>query len=771
MRHRNYAIATFLLLALTGFALLSIYLVRAPEALPANAPATDFSAERAMAHVQQIAKKPHAMGTAAHADVRNYLVSQMQQLGLAPEVQETIVVNDGGNVAQAGYVYNIVGRLKGKGKGKAVLLMAHYDSQPNTLGAADDGAGIAAMLETARAIKQSKPLQNDVIFLMTDGEEYGLYGAKGFLKHPWAKEVGVIVNVEARGNSGPSMTFEMNSENGWVIEQFAEAAPYPIANSLAYEVYRNMPNDTDFTVFRKEGYAGVNSAFVDGFVHYHKLTDSPENLDLNSLQHHGSNMLALARHFGNISLENTKAADKVFFNPIGTWLVHYPAWQSIVWVILTSVLLTIVFIVGLKKKAFTVLQVLGSFILYLLMIAIVAGLFIPLNAFVTGLLPYFHGHNGVYGSDSFFVAYLLLALGLFMMLTWLALKWVRLFSLLLGIYFVWFALLMAVMVIVPSVLYLFLFPLLFCLAGSLVVLLKDLHQREEICWVYVIVMLLALLPAISIVFPIVKLLFVVFALQMPVVMVAVLLLLLGLGVPLLVVLERSFSWRFMPLLPLLLLLAGAVHITQAVAGEEPTAERPLHSHVSYYLNADTGKATWASAFTRTDDWNQQFFQSPVTAPLTEMYPIAAREYLKNEAETINLQAPVAELVQEVPIGRERFLQLKLSSPAGAAHMEIIMQPQSPDDTIEANLNGEALTLQPIETDTAMFYLVRVHGLPVSKEMMLDVKLSKTSKLNVLLYDQHIGLPEQLVRKQQPDHVVPEQGRDSNLTVVRKSYSF
>ncbi|WP_238395725.1 M20/M25/M40 family metallo-hydrolase [Pontibacter pudoricolor] len=649
--------------------------------------------------------------------------------------------------------------------------MAHYDSQPNTLGAADDGAGIAAMLETARAIKQGEPLQNDVIFLMTDGEEYGLYGAKAFLKHPWAKEVGVIVNVEARGNSGPSMTFEISPENGWVIEQFAKAAPYPIANSLAYEVYRKMPNDTDFTVFRKEGYAGVNSAFVDGFVHYHKLTDSPENMDKNSLQHHGSNMLALARHFGNIPLENTKAADKVFFNPIGTWLVHYPAWQTIVWVILASVLLTIVFIVGLKRKAFTVLQVAGSFMLYLLLIAIVAGLFIPLNAFVTGFLPYTHSHNGVYGSDSFFIAYLLLALGLFMLLTWLALRWVRLFALLVGVYLVWFALLLVVLFIVPSVSYLFLFPLLFCLAGSLVVLVNDLHRREEVCWQYVTVILLALLPAIFIVFPIVKLLFVVFALQMPVAMVAVLLLLLGLAVPLLVVLERSFSWRFLPLLPLLLLLAGAVHTMQPVAGEEPTAERPLHSHVSYYLNTDTNKAFWASAFTQTDDWNQQFFPNPTTAPLSGIYPMAARDYLKNEAETIDLQAPVAELVQEVPIGTERFLQLKLSSPAGGAHMEVILQPQHPDDIIEANLNGEALPLQPIKTDTTTFYLVRVHGLPVSKEVMLDVKLSKNSKLNLLLYDQTIGLPAQLIRQPRPNYVVPEQGRDSNLTIVRKSYSF
>src|SRR5687767_5838323 len=117
MRHRNNAIAAFLLLALTGLALLSIYLLTPPAPEPASAPADEFSAGRAMQHVNQIAKEPHAMGTTAHARVRAYLQQQMQALGLNPQVQESTVAYEQGPVANAGYVYNLLGRINGTGSG------------------------------------------------------------------------------------------------------------------------------------------------------------------------------------------------------------------------------------------------------------------------------------------------------------------------------------------------------------------------------------------------------------------------------------------------------------------------------------------------------------------------------------------------------------------------------------------------------------------------------------------------------------------------------
>ncbi|MBF8964238.1 M20/M25/M40 family metallo-hydrolase [Pontibacter sp. FD36] len=742
-----------------------------PEALSADAPATDFSAERAMAHVRKVASQPHAMGTPGHAEARRYLLKQMEMLGLQPEVQEQVIVNPVGDASNVGYVYNLLGRIKGtQPGGKAVLVMAHYDSQPNTPGAGDDGAGIAAMLETARALQMGEPLQHDVIFLMTDGEEYGLYGAKAFLKHPWANEVGVVINVEARGNAGPSMTFEISPENGWIVEQFAESAPYPFASSMMYEVYRNLPNNTDFTVFRDAGYTGVNSAFIDGFVNYHKMTDSPENLDRNSLQHHGSNMLALVRHLGNVSLESTKAQDKIFFNPAGSWLVQYPAGWNLLWAALTTMLLLACIVVGIRRKAFSAVQLIGGLVGFLLVVGIVAGLTFPITGFVKGMLPYSHDMNGVYGAGSFFMGYLLLALGLMLLLSWLLLRWVSVFALAMGVCLLWFALMVAALLLVPAAAYLFMFPLLFCLLAMLVLFLKDLHQ-QPVGWAYALVLLAGVVPAVFMLMPLVRFLFVVFALQMPVATVATLLLLAGLAMPLLVTIERSFGWRTLPLLPAFLLFAGGIQLFRAIEAEKPSPEQPLHSHVSYYLNADDSVAVWASAYQRTDDWNRQFFPNPTTGALTEIYPMAARQYLKNEAEPIPLQAPVASLVNEGIAPGERVLTIRLQSPRGAAHLDLVLQPSEEDAMLGAAINGEALELGPMETEQGSVYFAKVHGLPDAKEVELEVRLKQSSSLQLYLYDVSIGLPQQLVRQPMPAHVIPEQGRESNLTLVRKSYRF
>ncbi len=724
-----------------------------------------------MAHVRKVASQPHAMGTPGHAEARRYLLKQMEMLGLQPEVQEQVIVNPVGDASNVGYVYNLLGRIKGtQPGGEAVLVMAHYDSQPNTPGAGDDGAGIAAMLETARALQMGEPLQHDVIFLMTDGEEYGLYGAKAFLKHPWAKEVSVVVNVEARGNAGPSMTFEISPENGWIVEQFAESAPYPFASSMMYEVYRNLPNNTDFTVFRDAGYTGVNSAFIDGFVHYHKMTDSPENLDRNSLQHHGSNMLALVRHLGNVSLDNTKAQDKIFFNPAGSWLVQYPAVWNLLWAALTTMLLLACIVVGIRRKAFSAVQLIGGLVGFLLVVGIVAGLTFPITGFVKGMLPYSHDMNGVYGAGSFFMGYLLLALGLMLLLSCLLLRWASVFALATGVCLLWFALMVAALLLVPAAAYLFMFPLLFCLLAMLVLFLKDLHQ-QPVGWSYALVLLAGIVPAVFMLMPLVRFLFVVFALQMPVATVATLLLLAGLAMPLLVTIERSFGWRTLPLLPAFLLFAGGIQLFRAIEAEKPSPEQPLHSHVSYYLNTDDSVAVWASAYQRTDDWNRQFFPSPTTGALTEIYPMAARQYLKNEAEPIPVQVPVASLVNEGIAPGERVLTIRLQSPRGAAHLDLVLQPSEQDAMLGAAINGEALALGPMETEQGSVYFAKVHGLPDTKEVELEVRLKQSSSLQLYLYDVSIGLPQQLVRQPMPAHVIPEQGRESNLTLVRKSYRF
>ncbi|WP_161889851.1 M20/M25/M40 family metallo-hydrolase [Pontibacter russatus] len=772
MQYRHYAAAAFLLLALTGFALLSIYLLQPPSPKPADAPTTEFAAGRAMQHVRELAQEPHAMGTAAHAEARKYLLQEMRQLGLRPQVQEATAVNEAGKAAYVGYVYNLIGRLEGTGAGnEAILLMAHYDSQPNARGAADDGAGVAAILETVRALQQSEPLAHDVIVLLTDGEEYGLYGAKAFMKHPWAQDVALVLNLEARGNEGPSMTFEVSPQNGWVVKQYIAAAPYPFVSSLAYEIYSRMPNNTDFTIFKDAGYTGLNSAFIAGFVHYHKASDAPENLSQRSLQHHGSNLLALTRHLGHISLTDTKAPDSVFFNFINGWVIRYNANLNLLWVAVSTLLLVVTVRVGLRKKAVSVGQVAGGFFLYLLLLAVMVALFFPINSLVLRLLPLSHPFNGLYSADYFFIAYLLLALGLFLLLSWLVSRWLRLFSLVMGVLVFQFVLMVVLYVLVPNAAYLLLFPLLFSLAGVLAVFLTGLYALPKVNFRFALLLLAAAVPAVFLMMPIVQVVFVAFALQLPMAMVALFVLLLGLLLPLLRVIERSFSWRGVPLLPLALLLAGGLEVARAIDHEKPSPQRPLHSHVSYFLNTDTGKAYWASAFQTTDDWNTQFFKQATTGPLTEIYPHAGIQYLKSGAEALPLPAPKAEVMLDSVAGGERLLRLRLSSPRRAAHLELVLAPQTPDALLGVSLAGEPLQLQPLEAPQGPVFFTRLHGLPTNKEVELELRLKSGTPLTLHLYDQRIGLPQQLVKQPKPAHVIAEQGRESNLTVVRKTYTF
>ena len=68
-------------------------------------------------------------------------------------------------------------------------------------------------------------------------------------QHPLAADGGVVLNFEARGTTGPAIMFETSRGNADLVGVFAEAAPHPVATSFAVEVYRMLPNDTDFTPF------------------------------------------------------------------------------------------------------------------------------------------------------------------------------------------------------------------------------------------------------------------------------------------------------------------------------------------------------------------------------------------------------------------------------------------------------------------------------------------------------------------------------------------
>lgn len=327
-----------------------------PRALPADAPPEVFSATRAMKHVEAIARGPHPLGSAAVEPVCAYVIDELKRLGLEAEIQRPRDARERGSASGSrpsrSDVVNIVARWRGTGPAgkKALLLSAHHDSVRHGPGAGDDASGVAAILEALRALKAGPAPERDIIVLINDGEEVGLYGADVFAaEHPWAGDVGAVLNFDARGNSGPSFMFETSDGNGWLIEQMARALPHPMASSVTYEVYKRMPNDTDLTVYKQYGMAGWNFAFVGGLHYYHSPEDTPANLDPRTLQHQGENLLAMARHLVRLDLDDVRREDVVYCSILQRFVAMYPRSWVIPLLIVAAAMYLAVLALGVAK--------------------------------------------------------------------------------------------------------------------------------------------------------------------------------------------------------------------------------------------------------------------------------------------------------------------------------------------------------------------------------------------------------------------------------------
>ena len=318
---------------------LSVAGSRPPAPAPPDAPATKFSAVRAAAALGRILgdDAPHPVGSLANAAVRERLLAELTGLGYQPAVQSAFACDDFGVCAM---VNNVVARLEGTEPGQAILLAAHYDSVPAGPGDSDDGTGVAAVLEMARAMKSLPAPRHAVIFLLDDGEEAGLLGARAFVDgHPWAREVRAAVNLEARGTAGPSLMFETGSANDWTVRLYARHATRPAASSIFYTLYKQLPNDTDFTVFKAAGYEGLNFAYVGHEPQYHTPLDNSAHVSLASLQHHGENALPVVVALANADLAAAPGPEAVFFDVFGRAVIHWQARRTLGLAIFVALLL------------------------------------------------------------------------------------------------------------------------------------------------------------------------------------------------------------------------------------------------------------------------------------------------------------------------------------------------------------------------------------------------------------------------------------------------
>jgi hypothetical protein len=322
--------ATPLVLLLLGF-LAAVLATREPGPAPVDAAPGVFSAGRALADVRAIAQRPHPIGSADSLRVQAYVLDRMAALGLQPQARPF--------ASPKGEGRNLLGVLPGRDHAApALLLMAHFDSVPAGPGAADDAAGVAAVLETVRALGTA-PRERDVMVLLTDGEEAGLLGAKAFFSaDPARAHVGVVINLEARGNRGRAVMFETNPGAAPLIRALVDADALAAASSLMPDLYRRLPNNTDLTEAIGHGFAGLNFAFFAGLDAYHRPSDTPQALDPGSLEHMGEQVLRAARALvtapptaGPVPADApapslpARAPDQAYADILGGPVLQYPA--------------------------------------------------------------------------------------------------------------------------------------------------------------------------------------------------------------------------------------------------------------------------------------------------------------------------------------------------------------------------------------------------------------------------------------------------------------
>lgn len=321
--------------------LIAVLTLQVPRPSPAGAGATDFSAARAMIDIREIAQRPHPVGSADHARVRALLLQRMQALGLQTSTQTgplsrgaiRTLERAGGDPAAANYTAtNLIGVLPGRNPAlPAVALMAHYDTVPGSAGAADDTTGVAAILETVRAIRARGPADRTLVVLLTDAEEIGLDGARVFWGgHPLRDRIGAVVNLEARGGGGRAMMFETGRGNAETITLFGRSAVRAeggiTSNSLAVFVYELMPNGTDFTIPKDRGVQGVNLAFIGRPEQYHAEVSTPDALDQGSVQHIGAQALETADALLRAEALPARTSNVVYADVFGRFVLsHAPA--------------------------------------------------------------------------------------------------------------------------------------------------------------------------------------------------------------------------------------------------------------------------------------------------------------------------------------------------------------------------------------------------------------------------------------------------------------
>ncbi len=717
MRKNNSAV--YSLLVLVAFVLGIFYFMMPQNYDETEAPLSEYSNQRALETVKSLSAKPHFVGSQNHEAVVQYLQKELQNLGLETSVQEGFTMTEKGTLVKS---KNILARLKGSANTKALLLLSHYDSAPHSFskGASDDGSGVATIMESVRAFLHNKtPHKNDVIILFTDAEELGLNGAALFVtQHQWAKDVGLVLNFEARGSSGPSyMLMETNEGNAKMVTAFcAGKVQYPVSNSLMYSIYKMLPNDTDLTVFRESGkIQGFNFAFIDSHFNYHTVQDSYQNLDRKTLAHQGTYLFPLMSYFSNADLSDLNSTEnQIYFNvPFG--FIHYSfGWILPMLLIAFGLFLLFVFI-GLGKRAMRIDELIKGFV-PLFGSLVTAGLVTYVGwKLLLNFYPQYQDilHGFTYNGHDYIYAFVSLTLAICFLFYHNNGKRNPEMSQLVAPLFVWLLINIGIAMKLQGAGFLII-PVM---ASSLMLGFFALTQKSN----WVLNTILAI-PALVILIP--------FITMFPV----------GLGLKILFGCSILTVLTFTLLLPIfgsfsqkgiwagLCFLIAIGFFIKAHFASDYSNEKAKPNSLVYLLNGDTHKANWATYDVNLDEWTKLYLgEKPKAATAlnsNKLYSKYGSEYtFMAEAPMRNIAKPTIEFLRDTIKGNQHLYRIRISPNRKVNRYDVFVNGTSYVNNLKANgvKSIEFKSNISAKTSGKLFTYYVVDNLPLEFEFSINTK--------------------------------------------------